>query len=231
MREGHEVCIVGRSRITGELLAAAVERELGFVSVAVPELPPLDGFFEVWEISPTIFLVDDADPLASAQLRTVLAGGRCDPSVVCMAVFNVEVTGPGLIEGVRNGLRGVFFSADPLGHCLAGIRSIASGETWLPRQALVGTGNDPGQQFRRAVERSGLTLREVEILGHLARGGTNEQIGAALFISAHTVKTHVYNIFRKLGVNNRLRATLWAAENLQVMPRSRVVGEPAGIAV
>jgi LuxR family transcriptional regulator, positive regulator of biofilm formation len=227
MRENHEVCIVGRNRITGELLSAAIERELGFISVAVPELPPLHGIFEVWEVSPTIVLVDAADPLASAQLRKVLAEARGDPSVVSLAAFNVGWTSPELYEAIRCGLQGIFLSAEPLEDCLIGIRTIAEGDVWLPRQILVGAVTDSGPPDGFAVTRAGLTLREVEILGHLARGCTNEQIGAALFISAHTVKTHVYNIFRKLGVNNRLRATLWAAENLGVMARPFSTGEPS----
>jgi LuxR family transcriptional regulator of csgAB operon len=45
-------------------------------------------------------------------------------------------------------------------------------------------------------------------------GATNEEIGAKLCISTNTVKTHVYNIFHKIKVPNRLQAALWAAKNL-----------------
>ena len=72
------------------------------------------------------------------------------------------------------------------------------------------------QRPRTAIDKAGLTMREVEILGHLTHGATNDQIASALFLSRHTVKTHLYNIFRKLGVSNRLQATLWAAENLNL---------------
>ena len=48
----------------------------------------------------------------------------------------------------------------------------------------------------------------------VAVGVKNEEIADRLCISPHTVKTHIYNIFKKIGVPNRLQAALWAAQNL-----------------
>lgn len=61
---------------------------------------------------------------------------------------------------------------------------------------------------------SGLTRREVEILDLIAAGYANQQIADELFISPHTVKTHLHNIFKKINVKRRLQAALWAAKNL-----------------
>ncbi len=62
---------------------------------------------------------------------------------------------------------------------------------------------------------SGLTQREVEILDLIATGFSNQQIADELFISPHTVKTHLHNIFKKINVKRRLQAALWAAQNLR----------------
>jgi DNA-binding CsgD family transcriptional regulator len=51
----------------------------------------------------------------------------------------------------------------------------------------------------------GLSPREMEIIGLILEGKSNKEIEQALFISVHTVKNHVYNIYRKLGVRNRLQ--------------------------
>jgi DNA-binding NarL/FixJ family response regulator len=51
-----------------------------------------------------------------------------------------------------------------------------------------------------------LTVREREVLHRLARGGTDEEIAAALYISPHTVRTHVGRILHKLGVHSRADA-------------------------
>jgi LuxR family transcriptional regulator of csgAB operon len=61
---------------------------------------------------------------------------------------------------------------------------------------------------------TGLTAREVQILAMVAVGSKNEDIADKLCISPHTVKTHIYNIFKKINVPNRLQAALWAANNL-----------------
>jgi len=56
----------------------------------------------------------------------------------------------------------------------------------------------------------GLTDREVEVLRLVAEGLTNTEISNSLFISPHTVKSHIIHIFNKLGVNDRTRAAVLA---------------------
>lgn len=60
---------------------------------------------------------------------------------------------------------------------------------------------------------SPLSGRELEVLEMLAHGATNREISKALYISEHTVKSHVNHIFDKLGVNDRTQASVWAAKN------------------
>ncbi|TOB46535.1 helix-turn-helix transcriptional regulator, partial [Vibrio parahaemolyticus] len=55
-----------------------------------------------------------------------------------------------------------------------------------------------------------LTRREIQVLKMLKEGGSNMEIADSLFISEHTIKSHLYNIFRKLEVKNRTQATSWA---------------------
>jgi DNA-binding NarL/FixJ family response regulator len=52
----------------------------------------------------------------------------------------------------------------------------------------------------------GITRRELEILGLLARGLSAKEMAAALFVSENTVKTHTARLFDKLGVNRRIKA-------------------------
>ncbi len=56
----------------------------------------------------------------------------------------------------------------------------------------------------------GLTRREVEVLGLVARGFTNSEIGKQLYISPHTVARHIQNILEKTGMANRAEATAYA---------------------
>ncbi|HSJ84562.1 MAG TPA: HD domain-containing phosphohydrolase [Acidimicrobiia bacterium] len=69
-------------------------------------------------------------------------------------------------------------------------------------------------QARPAIDRpAGLTEREVEVVGLLARGLQTKQIARELDISAKTVDRHIQNSYRKIGVSSRAAATLFATEN------------------
>jgi len=63
------------------------------------------------------------------------------------------------------------------------------------------------------VKAHGLTLRELEVLRHLAAGETNKAIAAELIVSERTIDRHVSNIFVKLGVSSRTAATAYAYEH------------------
>jgi DNA-binding NarL/FixJ family response regulator len=67
-----------------------------------------------------------------------------------------------------------------------------------------------------------LTKREMQVLRHVALGLSNREIGKSLSISVETVKEHVQNILRKLQLNDRTQAAVWAVR------RGLVFGEPEG---
>jgi DNA-binding NarL/FixJ family response regulator len=64
-----------------------------------------------------------------------------------------------------------------------------------------------------AFEDAGLTKRELSILAELPGGGSNQQIAKRLFLAEQTVKFHLTNIYRKLGVSTRTEALRYAYEN------------------
>jgi DNA-binding NarL/FixJ family response regulator len=84
------------------------------------------------------------------------------------------------------------------------------------RQAVEGTMfsaiglPEPGESAAKA---AGLTEREAAILSALARGLSNEAIGKELWVAEQTVKFHLTNIYRKLGVSNRTEAARLAYQN------------------
>ncbi|HPF10459.1 MAG TPA: LuxR C-terminal-related transcriptional regulator [Flavobacteriaceae bacterium] len=62
------------------------------------------------------------------------------------------------------------------------------------------------------IENLGISKREYEILQKISEGLSNKEIGARLFVSEHTVKTHVSNLFQKLEVKRRTQAVQKAKE-------------------
>jgi DNA-binding NarL/FixJ family response regulator len=66
---------------------------------------------------------------------------------------------------------------------------------------------------RKLPRPAGLSKREVEILGRLARGCSRREIAADLVLSEHTVRHHLEHIYTKLGVETRVAAALFAVEH------------------
>ena len=86
---------------------------------------------------------------------------------------------------------------------------------WFHNRPLVrSAGPETGERDFIPRRRFGaLSPREQAVLGLMAKGLTDKQIGAALFISWKTVKTHRAHIFQKINVANRTQATLWWLAN------------------
>ncbi len=115
-------------------------------------------------------------------------------------------------------LRGVFGVRDSIERVCDGILAIARGDNWLPRR-LTSQLLDYLQQNQNpvAVDHNldvELTRREIQVLQYLKDGSSNNSIAQSLFVSEHTVKSHLYNIFRKIDVKNRAQARVWANKYL-----------------
>jgi DNA-binding NarL/FixJ family response regulator len=78
------------------------------------------------------------------------------------------------------------------------------------------------RRARSTDDRCQLTAREIEILGLAAQGYTNGRIARHLWITEQTVKFHLSNTYRKLGVTNRTEASHYAYVNDLVMPHEAV---------
>lgn len=132
-----------------------------------------------------------------------------------VALFNVR---PGLKIGassINEGVRGIFYEDIRAVIFLRGITAIFKGDLWFPREIMTSYILEERNDETVAMKvRKILTHREIEILSLLAVGYKNDDIAGKLCISPHTIKTHLYNIYKKIHVTNRLQATLWTAKNL-----------------
>ncbi|WP_043527360.1 response regulator transcription factor [Litchfieldella xinjiangensis] len=114
---------------------------------------------------------------------------------------------------------GVFYRNDPLDLIVKGIEKLLDGHLWLSRGLMTRLIHFYRRQQLNAYRPvCGLTQRELDIIGLLSFGSSNAEIAEKLFVSEHTVKTHLYNIFRKIKVSNRIQAMNWAHRNIGIPP-------------
>ena len=83
---------------------------------------------------------------------------------------------------------------------------------WIERQRRPRAPIGAPAQNDKAIEALGLTRRELEMLGFLSRGKSNKEIARDLRLSPNTIKTHLANLYVKLGVKNRTQAVSKAME-------------------
>lgn len=128
-----------------------------------------------------------------------------------------------VVEVVKAGAAGYLLKDVEPGMLIKAIRTVYDGESFiyptlakklfgeitrLEGEKRLGTANllQHGREER-------LTLRELEVLQLIAKGLSNQEIASQLFLSEKTVKNHLTNIFRKIDVNDRTQAVLYAIKN------------------
>ncbi|MFZ0680528.1 LuxR C-terminal-related transcriptional regulator [Candidatus Binatus sp.] len=108
------------------------------------------------------------------------------------------------VRALRLGAKGVVQKRFAIETLMMAIKSVADGMVWMPPTVQT--------EFARQESSSGkeLTPRECEIVRYVASGMRNIEVGERLSITESTVKTHLNNIFQKLGLRDRLELTHYA---------------------
>ncbi|EOV9226679.1 LuxR C-terminal-related transcriptional regulator [Vibrio parahaemolyticus] len=162
-----------------------------------------------------VAIVDSSLPELPEVKQTLSELEHVDATVLVNAEPNLR------IESLLtwSNLKGLFYFEDDFDKVMMGIKGILNGENWLSRDILnqligylLSLNNTVGElETKLEME---LTRREMQVLTALCQGGSNLDIADSLFVSEHTVKSHLYSIFRKLEVKNRMQAITWAKRNL-----------------
>jgi two-component system, NarL family, response regulator len=121
------------------------------------------------------------------------------------------------VRALRLGAKGVVQKRFAIETLMMAVRSVADGMVWMPPTVQT--------EFARQESSSGkeLTPRESEIVRYVASGLRNNEVAERLSITESTVKTHLNNIFQKLGVRDRLELTHYAIKTgmVAVLDRNR----------
>ena len=215
--ENSKIYIVGPLTLQNEFLSSVIKKEIcGNCFIFDREL---NSFSESQNTESgggsekRLILIDTEDQSFEEILKSILTNGNISNDLI--ALFNLNENAGVERKALARNIRGFFYKDDHFEIFLKGIRSILTGEIWVSREVLLKCVYESFNEKKIALEeKTALTSREIEILSLVSMGSSNEEIASKMFISTNTVKTHLYNIFRKIKVENRLQAALWAAANL-----------------
>jgi DNA-binding NarL/FixJ family response regulator len=172
---------------------------------------------------PDALLVDLHMPiLDGVETTRRLAAEHPSVAVVVLTTFADDAS---VIDALRAGARGYLTKDAGRTDIARALHAAASGQTVLDhniqaallRATAVESESTPMPSPQQPLP-DGLTTREAEVLRLIARGLTNPQIADTLYVSTHTVKTHINRIFAKTRSQSRADAIQYASENLPDQP-------------
>ncbi|WP_298181047.1 response regulator transcription factor [Saccharomonospora sp.] len=167
------------------------------------------------ELRPDVCLLDIRMPgLDGLEVTRQLAGpGAADPlKVVVVTTFDLDEYVHAALQGGASGF--LLKDAGPT-LLIEAVRAAARGDALVSPQVTVRLLKHFGRKQRsdRRPATEELTERELDVVRAAARGLTNGEIGAELYLSLSTVKTHLASVQQKLGVRNRVEIAAWAWRN------------------
>jgi DNA-binding NarL/FixJ family response regulator len=157
------------------------------------------------DVQPVVSRTDSNVLLLDLQMDRWMMGDIAPLSrLTNVIVLTASESAENGVRALRLGAKGVVQKRFAIETLMMAMRSVAEGLVWMP--PMVQT------EFARQESSSGkeLTPRESEIVRDVASGLRNIEVAEKLSISESTVKTHLNNIFQKLGVRDRLELTHYA---------------------
>lgn len=141
------------------------------------------------------------------------------PPVLVLTTFGEDEV---VAAALSAGADGFILKDTPVDELAKAIRQVAGGGAWLDPQitpTVLSTYRETSlPRAAQAEKLEELTDREREVLAHVGRGLSNQEVAAELYITEATVKTHVSSIFTKLGVRDRAGAIVVAFDHGLVQP-------------
>ncbi len=167
-------------------------------------------------LRPDVVLADIRMPVMDGlELTRRLAGPEAAQpiKVVVVTTFDLDEY---VYPALRDGACGYLLKRSGPNLVIEAIRAAVSGETLISPQITVKLLRKMIPPQAPTATGETLSERELEVVRLVARGRTNTEIAGELFISAGTVKNHLANVQRRLGVRNRVEIAAWAWSTGQV---------------
>lgn len=205
--EAIKILIADDHPVVREGLNAMLSREVDFQVVGEAK-DGAEAVNKVAELRPDVVLMDLRMPEmdgveAMRQIRTN------DPKVKFI-ILTTYSDDDYIFSGIEAGARAYLLKDAPREELFKAIRSVHRGESLIQPVVASKLLDRFSQLSRRTPSGEELSERELEVLCLMAKGAANKEISAELKIAQSTVKTHITNIFQKLGVNDRTEAVTQA---------------------
>ena len=207
--------IVGTRKLENELIASCLRRDSGGECFVLEDISQVPVGAEKDFVKQRLVLLCCQGRALKDILDEIIDYTKKKAALNHMVLFNVPSDWKFKKKFVSKGIQGFFYKRDPLSIFRKGIGAVLDGKLWLSRDLMtrfILEDTDKDKSLRQGSDN--LTERQTEVLALIAVGATNDEIADKLCISPHTVKTHLYKIFKKINVPNRVQAALWAAKNL-----------------
>src|SRR5271157_1698567 len=208
-----KVIIAASSPLNSQLLCRALEHPKKHFAVVGCE-HTVKGFIDkASELHADVAVVSaglEGDPEGGLKaLRDLRAVGATISPIVLLDSHEPEA----VLDAFSAGARGVLCHTDPFEVVCKCIQSVHAGQVWANSQQLQWilqalTDRKPSR-IVNAVGIPLLTPRQEQIVRMAVEGLPNGEISASLHISAHTVRNHLFRIYEKLGVSNRVELILY----------------------
>lgn len=210
------IYVVGTNKLQNGLLLSFLSEKTGFTGKCIENLESVRPIQKKEQNLPKFVLLDwtgvDNENIWH-HIDSLRSTNSCR---YFFAFCNVDAEVKIEKLALRNNIQGLFYKHNPLHIIPKGISAILNGDLWYSRKILTRCISE-NNSLKNSVDKtaaSNLTLREREILFLIASGSSNKAVASKLNISMHTVKTHIFNIYKKVNVDSRLQAALWAAKFL-----------------
>ena len=180
--------------------------------LVVGELECVRGIAEkLPEMRPDVVLLDlELGDICGVEALRMLREAAPDLRVI---VYTTHDDDESIIEAAKLGIDGYLLKGSPKEEIIGAVRSVSGGGTAIEPAVAAKLMRHMNKRSTKAAEpQIRFSNREIQVLGLLAGGKTNRDIGKALFISESTVKFHVHAILNKLDAKNRTEAVSLAVQ-------------------
>ena len=205
--EAIKILIADDHPVVREGLNAMLSREVDFKVVGEAK-DGKEAVAKVQEVKPDVVLMDLRMPeMDGVEAMRQIRSTDTDVKFIILTTYSDDDY---IFSGIEAGARAYLLKDAPRDELFKAIRAVHKGESLIQPVVASKLLDRFSQLSRRTPSGEELSERELEVLCLMAKGAANKEIGAELKIAQSTVKTHITNIFQKMGVNDRTEAVTQA---------------------